>query len=103
MVRLLEQAKDLSSLVAIHNRHGEDALITAHEMLTREQKIHTKYMGQVQELPLRAKTRREVVYEQAVRILNIEAAMEFCNKLAWDIAALPQDVKKIKIKVNNET
>lgn len=102
-MRLLEQAKDLLSLVAIHNRHGEDALVTAHEMLTREQKIHTKYMRQVQELPLRALIREKAVKKQAARILDIEAAMEFCNKLAWDIAALPQDVKKIKIKVNNET
>ena len=102
MVRLLEQAKDLASLVAIHKRHGEDALITAHEMLVKEHKSQTKQCGQMQELPLRARFRKEFLNPQTVRVANIEAAIDFCDKLVSDVVGLPLAVKRLKVTVKVE-
>jgi hypothetical protein len=102
VVRLLEQAKDLASLVAIHKRHGEDALITAHEMLVKEHKSQTKQCGQMQELPLRARFRKKFLNPQTVRVANIEAAIDFCDKLVTDVVGLPLAVKKLKVKAKVE-
>ena len=102
VVRLLEQARDLASLVAIHKRHGEDALITAHEMLTKEHKLYTKQVGQIQDLPVRSRFRKDVLAPQTVRVSNMEAAMDFCDKLVSDVVGLPLGVRKIKIQVKIE-
>ncbi|KAM0692079.1 hypothetical protein Q7P36_008280 [Cladosporium allicinum] len=102
VVRLLEQARDLASLVAIHKRHGEDALITAHEMLTKEHKLYTKQVGQIQDLPVRSRFRKDVLAAQTVRVSNMEAAMDFCDKLVSDVVGLPLGVRKIKIQVKIE-
>jgi hypothetical protein len=103
VVRLLEQAKDLASLTAIHKRHGEDALLTAHDMLVKEHKLQTKQCGQMQELPLRTWFRKEILNRQTVRVANIEAAIDFCDQLVSDIVGLPLAVKKLKVKVKTKT
>jgi hypothetical protein len=102
VVRLLEQARDLASLVAIHKRNGEDAMITAHNMLVKEHKLYTKQIGQIQELPVRARFRKDVLAPQTVRVSNMEAAIDFCDKLVSDIVGLPLAVKKLKVKVKLE-
>jgi hypothetical protein len=98
VVRLLEQARHLAALVAIHKRHGEDALITAHSMLVKEHKLYTKQIGQMQELPVRARFRKDILVPQTARVSNMEVAIGFCNKLVTDIVGLPLGVRKIKIK-----
>jgi hypothetical protein len=102
VVRLLEQARDLASLVAIHKRNGEDAMITAHNMLVKEHKLYTKQIGQIQELPVRARFRKDVLAPQTVRVSNMEAAIDFCDRLVSDIVGLPLAVKKLKVKVKLE-
>jgi hypothetical protein len=97
VVRLLEQARNLASLGGIHNRHGEDALITAHNMLVKEHKFHTKVMEQIQELPVRAGYRKDTLARQTVRVSNMEAAMNFCDKLVTDIVGLPLAVKLTRV------
>jgi hypothetical protein len=99
VVRLLEQATDLASLVAIHKRNGEDALSTAYDMLVKEQKLHSKYATQIQELPVRARFRKDVLVPQNIRVSNMEAAIDLCDRLVSDIVGLPLAVKKLKVQV----
>ena len=98
-MRLLEQAKDLATLVAIHKRNGEDALITAHAMLAKEQKLYSKQATQIQELPVRARFRKDVLIPQNIRVSNMEAAIDFCDKLVTDVVGLPLAVKKLRVQV----
>jgi hypothetical protein len=102
VVGKVQEAKDLATLIGIHKKHGEDALITAHEMFVKEHKVFTKMAKQIQELPKRRKFRNDFLIPQTVRVTNIEAAMDFCDKLVTDIVGLPLAVKKQKAKVKIE-
>ena len=102
VVGKVEKAEDLATLIAIHKKHGQNALIAAYEMFVKEHKVFTKMIKQFQELPIRMNFRNGVFIPQTERVTNIEASIDFCDRLVTDIVALPLAVKRLKIKVKTE-
>ncbi|KAM0716941.1 hypothetical protein Q7P37_006793 [Cladosporium fusiforme] len=90
-------AKTLQEIKRVHKRHSKDALVTAHEMLSRELTEFEKCAKRTMNMNARSKMVRLFLRPQQGIIRDIESSMEWCNKLELDIEDELQRRRAIRI------